>query len=81
MALPVCQKLISSWLVKTSVEIWSRAEIVGIIKESFLPLRLLRSDIFIEFYSWNPQAEILFRPNRQPSEFKTWPKSLAIDLI
>ena len=31
-ALPVCQKFISSCLSKTNVEIWFRAEIVGIIR-------------------------------------------------
>ena len=47
----------------------------------FFSLRSLRSDIFIEFLSWNPQAEILFRFNRHPSESKMCPRSLAMDLI
>ena len=46
-ALPVCQKLICSSKVKTNVEMWLRAEIVGIIKffEFFLPCSI--SDIEI----------------------------------
>ena len=46
-----------------------------------LLVRSISSDIFIEFSSWNPHAEILFRFKRQPSESKICPKSLAIDLI
>jgi len=39
------------------------------------------SDIFIEFFSSKPQAEILFSFRRQPSEFRISPISLAIALI
>ena len=60
---------------------WLRAEIVGIIKLELLFLFFSISDIFMEFCSWNPQAEILFSFRRQPSELRNSPKSLAIDLI
>jgi len=39
------------------------------------------SDIFIEFCSSKPQAEILFSCRRQPSELRISPKSLAIALM
>ena len=67
MALPVCQKLICSSLVKTNDEMWLRAEIVGIIKCEALPrsFSISISDIFIEFCSSKQQAEILFSWRRQ----------------
>ena len=62
---------------------WLRAEIIGIIKffEFFFPFSFSISDIFMEFCSSKPQAEILFSCRRQPSELRISPKSLAIDLI
>ena len=82
-ALPVCQKLICSSLLKTNVEMWLRAEIVGIIIFFKFPpfFSFSISDIFIEFCSSKPQAEILFSWRRQPSELRISPKSLAIALI
>ena len=35
----------------------------------------------MESFSSKPQAAILFRSRRQPSELRTLPKSLAIDLM
>ena len=60
-----------------------RAEIVGIIKffEVFLLFSFSISDIFMEFCSSKPQAEILFSCKRQPSELRISPKSLAIALM
>ena len=59
---------------------WLRAEIVGKIKFVAFFVSFSISDIFIEFCSWKPHAEILLSFRRQPSEL-SFPKSLAIALI
>ena len=54
---------------------------VGMIRFAVWLLFFSISDIFIEFCSKKPHAEILLSFKRQPSELTTLPKSLAIDLI